>query len=135
MVRYMAKITPESYYYNSIIQLHVSRIKTYKNIQVEFHKMDREYIALIGYNVFTEKSGDWIDRVEVVKTDRKYLLIVVKEPLGFRIPRNGELNPDAEPDIIKLESDITIYLLIINTSYFYKEIICFTALFCIYREE
>jgi len=72
--------------------------------------MDREYIVLIGYNEFTEKSGDWIDRVEVVKTDRKYMLVVIKEPLGFRIPKNGELNPDAEPDIIKLESDIIIYL-------------------------
>jgi len=106
----MVRITPESYYYNSIIQLHVSRIKTYKSIQAELYKMDREYIALIGFNVFTEKSTDWIDRVEVVKTDRKYLLVVIKEPLGFRIPRNGELNPDAEPDITKLESDIIVYL-------------------------
>jgi len=57
----MVKITPKSYFYKSIIQLHVS----------------------------------WI------KTDRKYLLVVVKEPLGFRIPKNGELKPDAEPDIIK----------------------------------
>jgi len=88
MVRYMVRITPESHYYNSIIQLHVSRIKTYKSIQVELYKMDREYIALIGFNVFTEKSGDWIDRVEVVKTNRKYLLVVIKEPLGFRIPKN-----------------------------------------------
>jgi len=106
----MAKITPKTYYYNSIIQLHVSRIKTYKNIQAELHKMDREYLVLIGYNVFTENSTDWIDRVEVVETDRKYLLVVIKEPLGFRIPRNGELDPDAESDIIKLESDIIVYL-------------------------
>ena len=113
----MAKITPESYYYNSIIQLHVSRIKTYKNIQVEFHKMDREYIALIGFNVLTEKSGDWIDRVEVVKTDREYLLVVVKEPLGFRTPKNGELRHDEEPDIIKLESDIIVYLPLPNDAY------------------
>ena len=113
----MAKITPESYYYNSIIQLHVSRIKTYKNIQAELHKMDREYIALIGYNVFTEKSGDWIDRVEVVKTDRKYPLVVIKEPLGFRIPKNGELKPDAEPDIIKLESDMIVYLPLPDDAY------------------
>jgi len=110
MVRYMVRITPKSYYYNSIIQLHVSRIKTYKSIQAELYKMDREYIALIGYNELTENSTDWIDRVEVVKTNRKYLLVVVKEPLGFRIPRNGKLKPDAEPDFIKLESDIIVYL-------------------------
>jgi len=71
------EITPKSYYYNSIIQLHVSRIKTYKSIHVELYKMDREYLVLIGFNVFTENSTDWIDRVEVVKTDRKYLLVVV----------------------------------------------------------
>jgi len=72
--------------------------------------MDREYIVLISYNVLTEKSWDWIDRVEVIKTDRNYLLVVVKEPLGFRIPKNGELRHDEEPDIIKLESDIIVYL-------------------------
>jgi len=61
--------------------------------------------------MITEKSGDWIDRVEVVKTDRKYLLVVIKEPLGFRIPKNGELRPnDTEPDIIKLECDMIVYL-------------------------
>jgi len=106
----MVKITPKSYYYNSIIQLHVSRVKTYKNIHVELHRMDRDYLVLISYNMFTENSEDYIDKVEVVKTDRKYLLVAVKEPLAFRIPRNGELDPDAEPDIIKLESDIIVYL-------------------------
>jgi len=45
----MVRISPESYYYNSIIQLHVSRIKTYKNIQVELHRMDRKYVVLISY--------------------------------------------------------------------------------------
>jgi len=40
--------------------------------------------------MINEKSWDWINRVEVVKTDRKYLLVVIKEPLCFRIPRNGE---------------------------------------------
>jgi len=117
MVRYMVEISPKSYYYNSIIQLHVSWIKTYKNIQVELHKMSKGYLVLIGFNVFTEKSGDWIDRVEVVKTNRKYLLVVIKEPLGFRIPKNGELNPDAEPDIVKLESDIIVYLPLPNDAY------------------
>jgi len=107
----MVKITPEKYYYNSIIQLHVSWVKRYKNIQVELHKMSKGYLVLIGYNVFTEKSGDRIDRVEVVKTDRKYLLVIIKEPLGFRISKSGELKPDdTEPGIIKLESDIIVYL-------------------------
>jgi len=53
--------------------------------------MDREYLVLIGFNVFTEKSGDWIDRVEVVKTDRKYLLVVIKEPLWFIRHRSHRL--------------------------------------------
>jgi len=106
----MVKITPELYFCKTIIELHVARIKRYKDIHVELHRMDKEYLVLIGFNIFSEKSWGWIDRVEVVKTDRKYLLVVVKEPLGFRIPKNGELNPDAEPDIIKLESDMIIYL-------------------------
>jgi len=113
----MVRITPKSYYYNSIIQLHVSRIKTYKNIQAELHRRNRDYLVLIGYNVLTENSTDWIDREEAVKTDRKYLLVVVKEPLGFRIPKNGELRPDAEPDIIKLESDIIVYLPLPDDAY------------------
>jgi len=106
----MVKITPKTYYYNFVIQLHVSRIKTYKSIQVELYKRDKEYLVLIDYDEFTKKSWDWIDRVEVVKTDRKYLLVVKKELVGFRIPKNGELKPGTEPDFIKPECDMIIYL-------------------------
>jgi len=92
--------------------------KAYKGVYVELHGTDREYIALIGYNVFTENSTDWIDRVEVIKTDRKYLLVVIKEHLGFRIPKNGEL----KPDIIKLESDMIIYLPLLIQVIFIKKL-------------
>jgi len=37
----------------------------------------------------------------------------MKEPLGFNIPRNSEL----KPDIIKLESDIIVYLPLPNDAY------------------
>jgi len=89
----MVRISPKSYYYNSIIQLHVSWIKNYKSIHAELHRMSRDYLVLIGYNVFTENSTDWIDRVEVVKTDRKYLLIVKKEILALNLPnKNGDMD-------------------------------------------
>jgi len=66
--------------------------KAYKSIYVELHKMDREYVVLIGYKMFTEDSTDWIDRVEVVKTDRKYLLVVKKELMGLNLPnKNGDM--------------------------------------------
>jgi|GEM_PF-5631813 len=36
---------------------------------------------------------DWIDRVEVVETDRKYLLVVKKEILGLNLPdKNGNID-------------------------------------------
>jgi len=70
---------------------------------------------LIGYNIFTENSTDWIDRVEVVETDRKYLLIVKKEILALNLPnKNGDMDKsrfsDRDPDFIKPECDMIIYL-------------------------
>jgi len=55
--------------------------------------MNREYAVLIGYKLITEKSWDWIDRVEVIETDRKYLLVVEKEILACnRSNKNGDVN-------------------------------------------
>jgi len=34
----VVKITPKLYFYKSIIQLHVSWVKTYKDIHVELHR-------------------------------------------------------------------------------------------------
>jgi len=79
--------------------------KTYKGIYVELHKTDREYIVLISYGKITENSEDWFDRAEVVKTDRKYLLIIKKE-MACNLPKDDEdINKG-----IKLECDMIIYL-------------------------
>jgi len=40
--------------------------------------------------MITENSEDWIDRVEVVETDRKYLLIVKKEILALNLSKDNE---------------------------------------------
>jgi len=78
--------------------------------------MNREYIALIGFNVFTEKSGDWIDRVEIIETDREYPLVVRKEILALNLPNeNGDIDKgvrfsDRDPDIIKSVCDMIVYL-------------------------
>jgi len=130
------KITPELYFYKSVVELYVSRIKRYKNIHVELYRRSRDYLVLIGYNVFTENSGDWIDRAEVVKTDRKYLLVVIKEPLGFSIPKNGELRPnDTEPDIIKLESDMIVYLSLLIQVIFIKKLYVLLHYFAFIERE
>jgi len=66
--------------------------KAYKSVYVELHRMDREYIVLIGYKMINENSWDWIDRVEVIETDRKYLLVVKKELMGLNLPnKNGDM--------------------------------------------
>jgi len=39
--------------------------------------------------VFTENSTDWIDRIEVIKTDREYLLVVKKELMGLNLPNKN----------------------------------------------
>jgi len=89
----MMEITPELYLYKTIIELHVARIKRYKDIQAELHRRSGDYLVLIGYNMFSENSWGWIDRVEVVKTDRKYLLITKKEILMFNLPdENGDMD-------------------------------------------
>jgi len=59
------EITPELYFYKPIVELHVSWVKKYKNIHVELHRRSRDYLVLVGYNMFTENSEDWIDMVEV----------------------------------------------------------------------
>jgi len=59
---------------------------------------------------------DWIDRVESVKTDRKYLLIVKKEILMLNLPnKNGDMDKgirfsDRDPDFIKPECDMIMHL-------------------------
>jgi len=53
--------------------------KTYKNVYVELHRRNKEYLILISYGGIDRNSEDLVDRVEVVGTDRKYLLIVKKE--------------------------------------------------------
>ena len=70
---------------------------------------------MISYKLITKNSWDLIDRVEVIETDRKYLLIVKKEIMEYKIPNvNKDVKPDAKDidiiDIIKPESDMIIYL-------------------------
>jgi len=48
----------------------------YRSIYAKLHKMSREYLVLISYGGIDMSSEDLVDRVEVVKTDRKHLLIV-----------------------------------------------------------
>jgi len=103
--------------------------KKYRSIYVELHRVNREYIVLISYGGIDRNSEDLVDRVEVVNTDRKYLLIVKKETWRYFIPDKDEyvkhyvkgfdnieiVRP--EPGIIKIrkpESDMIIYLLIIH---------------------
>jgi|GEM_PF-1692624 len=92
----MVRIPPEKlslYLFNFLRDFYAMWSKRYKSIYVELHKMDREYVVLIGYKKITENSTDWIDRAEVVKTDRKYLFIVKKEILACnRSNKNGDVN-------------------------------------------
>jgi len=40
--------------------------------------------------MITKNSWDWIDRVEVIEINRKYLLIVEKEIMRYNLPKNDE---------------------------------------------
>jgi len=122
----MVKITPEKhmmYLVGFLRDLYVMWSKAYKSIYVELHKMDREYLVLISYKMINEKSWDWIDRVKIIKTDRKHLLIVKKEILMLNLPdENGDMDKDTrlsyrDPDFIKPECDMIVYLPLLDDVY------------------
>jgi len=58
----MAKITPELYLCKTIVELHVARIKRYKDIHVELHKMDKRGIffdnPMLQYQLALERGED-----------------------------------------------------------------------------
>lgn len=49
----------------------------YRDARIELYKRDKYYYILIDYKHIEEDWINHIDRIEVIETDRKYLLILL----------------------------------------------------------